>query len=90
MKARRKPIEVEYMQLTNSGKDQVLSWAQSLQMSVYDSFDNDNNPIIKIPTLQGIMICEIGDYIIKEPFPTDHRKVYPCKKEIFEQTYDIL
>ncbi len=40
-----------------------------------------------IPTLEGTMKLEIGDYLIKEPFPTDWRKLYPCKREIFKKTY---
>lgn len=32
------------------------------------------------------MKTDIGDYIIKEPFPTLDRKFYPCKPNIFEKT----
>ena len=28
-----------------------------------------------------------GDWIIKEPFPTGDRDFYPCKNEIFVNTY---
>jgi hypothetical protein len=31
-----------------------------------------------------------GDWIIKEPFPTTDRKFYPCKRDIFEKTYESL
>jgi len=44
--------------------------------------------VISIPTREGIMDANIGDYIIKEPFATDNRKFYPCKPDIFEQTYE--
>ena len=43
---------------------------------------------IIIPTLEGDMVAEKGDYIIKEPFPTNDRQFYPCKPDIFEQTYE--
>ena len=44
------------------------------------------NLIIK--TLEGEMLANIGDYIIKEPFPTNDRIFYPCKPDIFENTYE--
>jgi hypothetical protein len=34
------------------------------------------------------MMVAPGDWVIKEPFPTDDRRFYPCKPEIFEQTYE--
>ncbi len=34
------------------------------------------------------MKCSIGDYLIKEPFPTDDRMFYPCKEDMFALTYD--
>lgn len=83
----KKPIEIEAIQFTIKNKDQVFRWASSIQMNVYPSFDDNDNPILKVPTLEGEMICSIGDYLIKEPFPTDWRKIYPCKPSIFEKTY---
>ena len=35
---------------------------------------------------QGLMVASIGDYIIKEVFDKS-RGVYPCKPDIFKQTY---
>ncbi len=83
----KNPVEVQAMQFTNDNKDQVYRLASSIQMNVYPSVDPDGNPILLIPTLEGEMICAIGDYIIQEPFPTDCRKLYPCKAEIFKKTY---
>lgn len=40
-----------------------------------------------IPTSEGNMLCNIGDYVIKEPFDKV-RKYYPCKPDIFEKTYE--
>ena len=41
-----------------------------------------------IDTREGTMLAEYGDWIIKEPFGTDDRQFYPCKPDIFEQTYE--
>jgi len=86
----KNPIQIEAVQFTDKNKDQVLKWAQSIQMNIQHSLDEYKNPIMLIPTLEGEMICAIGDYVIVEPFPTDWRKLYPCKESIFIQTYSPL
>lgn len=43
---------------------------------------------IIIPTKEGTMVANPGDWIIKEPFPTGDRDFYPCKHQIFMQTYE--
>ena len=42
---------------------------------------------IEIPTRDGTMYADLNDWVIKEPFPTDDRRFYPCKPDIFEATY---
>jgi len=46
------------------------------------------NLIIK--TSEGEMKADIGDYVIKEPFPTSDRVFYPCKPDIFKKTYSLV
>lgn len=87
-KFRKKPIEVEAVQFTEENKDQVLSWASEIQSNIQPSWDDEHKPCLLIPTLDGEMMCCLGDYLIKEPFPTDWRKIYPCKEEIFNKTYE--
>jgi hypothetical protein len=43
-----------------------------------------------IETKEGVMKAFMGDWIIKEPFPTGDRDFYPCKDEIFRKTYNFL
>ena len=87
---RKKPIEIDAVQFTNKNKDQVYHWAREMQGNVYHSVDDDGSPILLIPTLEGEMECSIGDYLIVEPFPTDWRKLYPCKPNIFHNTYKLV
>lgn len=84
----KKTITVEAIQFTLENKNQAYHWARSHQMNVEATTDDKGDPILTIPTLEGVMTCSIGDYLIKEPFPTDWRKIYPCKEEIFKQTYE--
>jgi hypothetical protein len=88
-KFRKKPVTVEAVQFTDKNKDMVYHWAFQIQGNVYHSW-KDENPILLIPTLEGEMVCELGDWLIVEPFPTDWRKLYPCKPDIFEKTYEKL
>jgi len=85
---RKKPVVIKAMQFTNESKDRVCAWAKE-QMNIESSFREDQ-PVLIIPTLEGDMICSFGDWLIKEPFPTDWRKFYPCKPDIFEQTYELV
>ena len=40
----------------------------------------------KVETLEGMMLGEAGDYLMKGI----EGEYYPCKKEIFERTYDFM
>lgn len=84
---RKKPIEIQAIKFTNDNKDRVYLWALQIQQNVFHSWE-EGKPCLKIPTLEGEMVCSLGDYLIVEPFPTDWRKLYPCKASIFEQTYE--
>ena len=44
----------------------------------------EDNPYIKIETLEGTMKASVGDYIIKGV----NGEFYPCKPDIFEKTYE--
>ena len=89
MQYRKKPVVIEAVQFMDENKNQVYLWATEIQMNVYPSFE-DGKPCLKVPTLEGEMICSLGDYLIREPFPTDRRKLYPCKPDIFEKTYEAV
>jgi hypothetical protein len=82
----KNPVEIDAVQFTEENKDQVFAWATQIQQNVYHGWE-DNQPILKIPTLEGFMTCSLNDYLIVEPFPTDWRKLYPCKPDIFKKTY---
>lgn len=58
--------EIEAMKFTEENKDQVYSWAKSIQKNVYLDFSKDNKPILRIITIfDGEIICNLGDYLVK-------------------------
>jgi hypothetical protein len=77
MKYRKKPVEIEAIQWTG---DNLVEISQFMTNGRYDS----KTQTIQIETLEGTMSANIGDYIIKGV----KGEFYPCKPDIFEQTYD--
>lgn len=83
MKYRKKPVEIEAMQLTADNACEVLTFCNG-SGDIVASKEDDGT--ISIKTLEGTMIASIGDYVIKGV----KGEFYPCKPDIFEATYDIV
>lgn len=73
---RKKPVEIEAVQWTGNNLAELREMGGLTALY----FNRD----IKIKTLEGVMTASIGDYIIKGV----QGELYPCKPEIFEQTYE--
>lgn len=84
-KARKKPVEIEFMQLTDlESGERIVDWIGN-HNSVLD-ISNNNNLIITLMTLEGAMIANLHDYIIKGV----QGEFYPCKPDIFHKTYEVI
>lgn len=82
MKYRKKPVVVdaiEYQREKNLSEVEQFVSDGSLQ---YDNASNN----FGINTLEGFMVCSLGDYIIKGV----NGEFYPCKANIFHKTYDLV
>jgi len=77
MKYRKKPIVVEVIQFTGDNYADVRKFAEP--KTVYPHLNN-----LFIVTLEGTMVAAPYDFIIKGI----QGEIYPCKKDIFEQTYE--
>ncbi|OUA60406.1 hypothetical protein BK785_09385 [Bacillus thuringiensis serovar bolivia] len=80
-KYRKKPIVIEAEQFTAINKDRVYRWIGNCEAIFVDG-----KPALKIRTLEGDMIANIGDYVIKGV----NGEFYPCKADIFEKTYESV
>lgn len=79
---RKKPVEVVAVQVTEENIVFVAVWCGG---SVQRLRDLNGTPIaLSIPTIEGIMRAEIGDYIIRGV----EGEFYSCKRRIFEKTYE--
>ena len=91
-KYRKKPIEIEAVQFTGDNEYEIADFMHlpitALQMSVDAVLRTDGdyreNTHIHIPTLEGVMTANCGDWIIKGV----KGEFYPCKPDIFDETYE--
>ena len=74
---RKKPVVVEAVQWTGENYDEIVEFTRSKAKLYCRS--------LVIPTLEGDHFASKGDYIIKGVAG----EFYPCKPDIFEQTYEM-
>ena len=99
-KYRKKPIDIEAIQLkksnyidcecwinSNNGKATSKFWGTIKGILVLvDYIESWERVTIDIETLEGVMRADENDFIIKGI----SGEFYPCKPDIFEKTYDLV
>lgn len=96
MKYRKKPVVIDAVQWTGTNKREMFDFLTNGNCSeehmtsdfpiVSDNFYIDKKKVpggLVIKTLEGEHLANIGDYIIKGV----HGEFYPCKPDIFRETY---
>lgn len=78
-KYRKKPVIIEAIKYDGENKVEV-------QEFVGKYLDSTGKKQLKIDTLEGTMLANIGDYIIRGV----NGEFYPCKPDIFEKTYEKI
>lgn len=76
MKYRKKTVTVEAVRWTGDNRKEIYDFCSDAYMANYSK--------LYIKTLEGVYIAREGDYIIKGV----HGEFYPCKPDIFEETYE--
>lgn len=83
-KARKKPVEIEFIQFTGfKSAKQIEQWSNN--KARYKTTKSANQTLL-IDTMEGIMVGNLDDYIIKGV----HGEFYPCKPDIFHKTYEVV
>ncbi len=98
MKYRKKPVVVEAVQLRWDTWNEMCDFAgvgnleDGKPSGCY--IGEDGQPLsegetseeigLTIPTLEGVMVARQNDYVIRGV----QGELYPCKPDIFEQTYE--
>lgn len=83
-KFRKKPVVIEAWQVPSEGEsccDEMTTW---LLGAPPETMESQHDGSIAIHTLEGVMTANPGDWIIKGV----KGEFYPCKPDIFEQTYE--
>lgn len=81
VKFRKKPVVIEAHLLEEDSSLDILEW-------IRNGGTNANlgpEGVIDIVTLEGTMRADLGDWIIQGV----QGEFYPCKPDIFEQTYEL-
>jgi hypothetical protein len=90
MKYRKKPVVIEAFKLNARGLvEEDWFWDKVSNNEIITHYFGKFHPEeawCEIKTLEGVMIAKTGDYIIKGV----KGEVYPCKADIFEQTYELV
>jgi hypothetical protein len=78
---RKKPVVISAVQFTGSNHDELRAFGAIVVV-------NGDNTIIGTledgPMGEVVHVATVGDYIIKGV----HGEFYPCKPDIFKETYD--
>ena len=87
MKYKKKPVIIEAFRF---GYDKYPEWFHKYVEDKIIEYENISSYFgttvdMRIKTLEGDMTAHCGDYIIKGV----HDEVYPCKPDIFEETYEL-
>ncbi len=86
MRYRKKPIEVEAIKFDGTNCREVLEFIHPDMPKIrLAGVEKIKLPIV-IETLEGDMDVSVGDYVIRGI----QGELYPCKPDIFEQTYQPL
>lgn len=82
-KYRKKPVEIEALQLTPFNLKEIEKFVGG-DLEVRSN--GGAKPDVIIATLEGAMHCSAYDWIIKGV----KGEFYPCKPDIFEATYELV
>lgn len=88
LKAKKKPVIVEYVQWTGNNVNEIISFCGPTAHDIYQ-INLANMPVeysLIIKTLEGNKRVYPGDYIIKGICGD----FYPCKPDIFKQIYEMM
>ena len=87
MRAQKKPVVIDFIEINvNTTPEEIKSWVETFNQKFEDYFD-DNGENLKVKTLEGTSYdVTTSDVIIRGV----KGEYYPCKKDIFEETYEII
>jgi len=86
MKAKKKPVIIDFCEY-DGVKQPVRDWVELMGDNFDDHFINEAMGTLSVKTLEGTSYALTVDDIIIRGVKGEY---YPCKRDIFIKTYDIL
>ena len=86
MKYRKKPVVIDAIQWNGDNIEKIMAFMYPEEPQYMGNQFSNADDIIGINTLEGLMIANIKDWIIRGV----KNEIYPCKPDIFEMTYDLV
>jgi hypothetical protein len=85
---RKKPVVIQAMQATGLADSNraIIEWTKGSKTPASMDINADGKRQLSIATLEGAHWVDPGDFVIKGIAG----EFYPCKPEIFYQTYDVV
>ena len=77
------PVVIEAEQFTDENKNRVFHFITCTREA---SRDHQGNPVLLIQTLEGVMTCRIGDWVVKGL----KGEFWPVKPDIFAVKYKAI
>ena len=84
-KYRNKPVVIEAIEFTRNNFQEIRDFTDFQAHSLTFERINEGLCTCMIPTFEGDMIAEEGDFIIKGVIG-----FYPCKPYKFKETYELV
>jgi len=88
-KYQKKPVVIEAIQFDGDNCMEIEKWSNNkvyVSPVLEKTKENPTGCYLQIKTLEGIMAAIVGDWIIRGI----KGEFYPCKPDIFEQTYELV
>ena len=79
---RKRPIIIRAVKWTGYNFDEIAEFVKPQPLTLYKNTYGLTRLVVE--TLEGDMCAEVGDYIIQGV----HGEYYPCKPNIFAETYE--
>lgn len=89
-KVKDDPILIDSKKLTEKNIDNVVKWAKRINPNVKKGFDKNNNLIVLIPNnyiKSDVIICNLYDYIIYNPFKNTGIDLFVCTNSDYLNAY---
>ncbi len=89
MKAQKKPVIIDCIQVeTPINLSEIFEWVTSFGQNFYQHFKyNHHTEEFSVKTLEGTSYSVSSDDVLIRGIKGEY---YPCKKDIFEQTYETI